>query len=266
MLGRIKNWTAKFLSYVGRLQLSKSVLLSIQSFWSQIFPLPKKIRQGIETICKRFLWTGETETKAKALVAWRQLCWPKSAGGLNITYMVIWNRAALIKKLWNLNKKKDRLWIQWIHTYCIKQQVIWKMKAKQASWLVQNILGAGKNLTEVNIAIEEVLSMKEYSIRLIYNKLRGDLPKVEWMRLLCNNWSSPKWRFILYLAILERLYTRDRVLGWGIAISSACSLCEKVEESHEHLFFQCKYSTSIWSKLLQWVGIQRNVQGWDAEK
>lgn len=127
-------------------------------------------------------------------------------------------------------------------------------------------MGAGKYLTEVNIAIEEMLSMKEYSIRLIYNKLRGDLPKVEWRRLLCTNWSSPKWRFILYLAILERLYTRDRLLGWGIAISSACSLCEKVEESHEHLFFQCNYSTSIWSKLLQWMGIQRNVQGWDAEK
>lgn len=61
------------------------------------------------------------------------------------------------------------------------------MKAKQASWLVQKIMGAGKYLTEVNIATEEVLSMEEYSIRLIYNKLRGDLPKVECRRLLCNN-------------------------------------------------------------------------------
>ncbi|OIT39896.1 hypothetical protein A4A49_55824 [Nicotiana attenuata] len=34
MVGRIKNWTVKFLSNAGRLQLIKSVLFAIQSFWS----------------------------------------------------------------------------------------------------------------------------------------------------------------------------------------------------------------------------------------
>ncbi|XP_070015206.1 uncharacterized protein [Nicotiana sylvestris] len=198
----------------GRLQLIKSVLFVIQSFWSQIFPLPKKIIQGIETICKRFLWTGETENKAKALVAWKQLCWPKSAGGLNITDILIWNRAVLIKHLWNINKKKDRLWIQWIHTYYIKQQ---------------KILGAIKYLNEASIGIEEVMNMREYSIRLVYDKLKGELPKVEWKRLIY------------------------------------CSLCGRATESHDHLFLKCNYSTVIWRKLLQWLGITRDVQWWNDE-
>ncbi|XP_070014502.1 uncharacterized protein [Nicotiana sylvestris] len=232
----------------GRLQLIKSVLFAIQSFWSQIFPLPKNIIQGIEIICKRFLWTGETENRAKALVAWKQLSWPKSAGGLNITYILIWNRDALIKHLWNINKKKDCLWIQWIHTYYIKQQ---------------KILGTTKYLNEANIGIEEVMNMQEYSIRFVYDKLRGELPKVEWKRLICNNISSPKWIFNLYLAILGRLYTRDRLMGWGIAICSDCSLCGRATESHDHLFFKCNYSTVIWRKLLQWLGITRDVQGWN---
>ncbi|XP_019238404.1 PREDICTED: uncharacterized protein LOC109218494 [Nicotiana attenuata] len=81
----------------GRLQMIKSVLLSIQSFWSQVFPLPKKILLKIESICKKFLWTGEAEGSKKALVAWTQLYWPKTAGCLNITDIVTWNKAAILK-------------------------------------------------------------------------------------------------------------------------------------------------------------------------
>lgn len=79
ILAKVHHWTAKFLSYAGRLQLIKSAMIAIQSFWSQIFPLPKKILLKIETICKRFLWTGESGSSRKALVAWKQLCWPKTA-------------------------------------------------------------------------------------------------------------------------------------------------------------------------------------------
>ncbi|XP_070004226.1 uncharacterized protein LOC107821332 [Nicotiana tabacum] len=124
----------------------------------QIFPLPKKILIKIESICKRFLWTGETDGSKKALVAWKQLCWPKTAGGLNITDIIIWNKAAILKHLWNLCKKKDRLWIQWMHTYYIKQDII---------------LGAGKYLTEANINVAEVMNGNNYSIRDVYNKLRA---------------------------------------------------------------------------------------------
>lgn len=69
MLGRVTSWTTKFLSYAGRLQLIKSVLTAIQSFWAQISPLPKAVLYKIETICRRFLWTGEADTRRK--LRWR---------------------------------------------------------------------------------------------------------------------------------------------------------------------------------------------------
>lgn len=59
ILGRITTWTTKFLSYAGRVQLIKSVLFSIQTFWSQVFALPKKITNQITAICRRFLWTED---------------------------------------------------------------------------------------------------------------------------------------------------------------------------------------------------------------
>ncbi|XP_060201738.1 uncharacterized protein LOC132630180 [Lycium barbarum] len=174
MLGRITSWTTKFLSYAGRLQLLRSVLIAVQSFWSQMFPLPKKILQKIERVCQKFLWTCAAEAKNKALVAWDQLCWPKTAGGLNITDVHTWNKAAIVKQLWNLSKKKDKLWIMWVHTYYIKGRAAWDVITKQASWLIQKILQAAKYLTEANLDKVTILQADNYSIRDIYNQLRGD--------------------------------------------------------------------------------------------
>lgn len=54
---RIQWWMAKHLSYAGRLQLVKSVLFGIQTYWAQIFILPKKILKEIEARFRCFLWT-----------------------------------------------------------------------------------------------------------------------------------------------------------------------------------------------------------------
>ncbi|XP_070011177.1 uncharacterized protein LOC142162437 [Nicotiana tabacum] len=240
-------------------------MIAIQSFLSQIFPLPKKILIKIESICKRFMWTGETDGSKKALVAWKQLCWPKTAGGLNITDIIIWNKATILKHLWNLCKKKDRLWIQWMHTYYIKQDIVWNVKAKQVAWLTQKILGARKYLTEANINVAEVMNGNNYSIRDVYNKLRGEFTKVPWRRVLRNNDSCPKWLFIVYIAIQSRLYTKDRLMKWGSITSAECVLCEENDEDHEHLFFKCKFSATIWERLLKWAGVGQAARKWNEE-
>lgn len=100
---------------------------------------------------------------------------------------------------------------------------------------------------------------------MMYNKLRGKFDKVTWRRLVCNNQGCPKWLFILYLAVQKRLYTKDKLSKWGIINCQTCSLCELEEESHQHLFFKCTFSASIWQKLLLWQGINRQTQGWEAE-
>ena len=40
---RVSSWTARFLSFAGRLQLIKFVLCGIQSFWNGLFILPKAV-------------------------------------------------------------------------------------------------------------------------------------------------------------------------------------------------------------------------------
>lgn len=55
ILARVQHWTARLLSYAGKLQLIKSVVFSITSYWMQIFPLPKKVLRHIESLCRIFL-------------------------------------------------------------------------------------------------------------------------------------------------------------------------------------------------------------------
>lgn len=53
----INTWTCRFLSYAGRLQLIKAVLMSIVNFWAGVFTLPSKCIKEVEQLCSSFLWT-----------------------------------------------------------------------------------------------------------------------------------------------------------------------------------------------------------------
>jgi hypothetical protein len=48
IVGRIHTWSAKHLSFAGRLQLIQAIPYSIQMYWSSIFILPKKVIKVIE--------------------------------------------------------------------------------------------------------------------------------------------------------------------------------------------------------------------------
>lgn len=84
----------------------KSVLFGIQVYWSQIFVLPQRVLKMVQQACMIFLWTSRAETSRQALVAWEKIILPYCAGGLNIVNLKLWNKAAICKLLWSLNKKR----------------------------------------------------------------------------------------------------------------------------------------------------------------
>ena len=51
---RITSWSAKLLSYAGRLQLIKSVLFSLQNYWWRNFILPKGVMIKVNKLCAGF--------------------------------------------------------------------------------------------------------------------------------------------------------------------------------------------------------------------
>ncbi|KAK4716502.1 hypothetical protein R3W88_014840 [Solanum pinnatisectum] len=177
IIGRIQSWTSRFLSYARRVQLIKSVLFSIQIFWSQVFIFLKKVIKCIEGICRSFLWTYGTDISKKALVAWDQLCKPRTAEGLNIVSIQEWNKATICKLLWNLSKKKDKLWVQWVHMYYGKQGTVWNIQANQASWMVRKIIQIYKVFEVVGWNEAQVIQVEKFSIKQVYQLLRGEYLK-----------------------------------------------------------------------------------------
>ncbi|KAL2251929.1 UNVERIFIED_CONTAM: hypothetical protein Sindi_2315200 [Sesamum indicum] len=78
---RIAGWEGMAISYAGRVQIIKSVLMSLSLYWASAFILPKKVTNKIEKRLRALLWKGTT-TSGYAKVAWKDLCRPKEEGGL----------------------------------------------------------------------------------------------------------------------------------------------------------------------------------------
>lgn len=85
-------WTNHFLYFAGIAQLIKSVLFSMQSFWTNHFMLPATVYNIMQKMFTRFLWKGSTISKGGSKVSWLTLCLPKEEGGLGLKSMKDWNK------------------------------------------------------------------------------------------------------------------------------------------------------------------------------
>lgn len=63
---------------------------------------------------------------------------------------------------------------------------------------------------------------------------------------------------------LNRLPTRQRLVGWGMQISPDCCLCSNFEESRDHLLLLCDYSAQIWRLVMAKLSPnQQTFRGWE---
>ncbi|KAL2518694.1 CCHC-type domain-containing protein [Abeliophyllum distichum] len=69
----IEDETATSLSYAGRAELIRVVLQGVECFWISILPIPAAVIDHITRLYRNFLWGSK-----KPLVAWRDVCLPKS--------------------------------------------------------------------------------------------------------------------------------------------------------------------------------------------
>lgn len=98
-----------------------------------------KIKEG--AVCHLFLWSGIGDISRKSPISWKKVCNRKNQGGLHIITIEHWNKANLIKLLWNLSGKRDNIWIKWIHCYYIKGKDLMKVSMKNnGSWIIKDIL------------------------------------------------------------------------------------------------------------------------------
>lgn len=80
----------------------------------------------------------------------------------------------------------------------------------------------------------------------IHNEIRADTARVPWFKTVWNPWGIPKHSFLMWLFVLNRCPTRDRLINWGLPTAPNCLLCNALAESRDHLFFQCPFAWSVW--------------------
>ncbi|KAL9244389.1 hypothetical protein vseg_018169 [Gypsophila vaccaria] len=88
-----------------------------------------------------------------------------------------------------------------------------------------------------------------YTVASGYSWLLGTLPQVPWWPLIWNRTAVPKHTFIGWLSIQNRLATKDRLSRWGACLDSSCLLCGHRTEDHQHLLFQCPFSSLCCARL-----------------
>jgi hypothetical protein len=68
-------------------------------------------------------------------------------------------------------------------------------------------------------------------------------------------WATPKTKHHAWLALLDRLWTADRLQRRGWPNCGLCPFCKQVPESTNHLFVNYRFSIRIWEILKEWICI-----------
>ena len=89
-----------------------------------------------------------------------------------------------------------------------------------------------------------------FSTRKTWRLLRSARPVCEWAKGIWFQQSTPKFSFLVWVALHQRLQTCDRMTLWSTAVNPVCILCNEEHETCRHLFFSCKYSTQVWKSLV----------------
>ena len=73
----------------------------------------------------------------------------------------------------------------------------------------------------------------------------------------------PRHAFILWVALLRRLNTQDRLMKWKPSNVMLCPFCNNVPDSHNHLFFRCDFPKRIWERIQEKMNIDKLPTIWD---
>ncbi|GJZ37313.1 hypothetical protein Tco_0583504 [Tanacetum coccineum] len=252
---RVNDWKNKSLSIAGRLQLIQSVM----------------------GLCK-----------GKAKVSWEDVCLPKQECGLGIRRLEHFNKALMVSHIWKLLSLKESLWVQWIHSGCIDSPYMFHTRLVdifRAGWnlstKVRDLIHDGMwnwpiewfhiypLLCTIHVpAIRHDKSAylewrdsdgigKPFSVYHVWNSIRPRDNEVPWFNFVWFSNCIPRHAFNMWLIIKKRLKTQDMLSHWDVAagLPLVCPLCEAQPDSHDHLFFECSFSSQIWMHMKRFAGL-----------
>ncbi|XP_052181884.1 uncharacterized protein LOC127794677 [Diospyros lotus] len=114
-------------------------------------PSPE-VSDRITQLCRAFLWNSK-----HSLIAWKDVCLPKSEGGLGFKDIGCWNSALSAKVIWNIQHKKDSLWVCWISHEYLKGSSFWEWLPKKDDYpLLKRILAIRDSLCHSRVIFQRL--------------------------------------------------------------------------------------------------------------
>ena len=139
--GSMRAWSVKLLSFAGRLQLLRTVIFGTVNFWTSAFMLPKGCIKAIESLCSKFLWSGNLDKTGIAKIDWVTVCLPKEEGGLGFRNLLVWNQVQCLKFIWILLSSDTSLWADWHRSIHLSTRSFWTLSPAQSdSWVWKRLL------------------------------------------------------------------------------------------------------------------------------
>ncbi|XP_020258830.1 uncharacterized protein LOC109835258 [Asparagus officinalis] len=223
-------------------------------------------------LCRDFLWGKSSQSSKMPLVAWNNVCMDRKKGGLGVYSATSWNLAATLKILWQIHSNKESLWIKWVHGTYLRRNDIWNVTAKNSdSWMWKQMIKARDRAALSCGGINNLLQLlnvcgrnTKFHISALYHDLLPVTQQVPWHYTVWDQLSYPKHSFISWLAVLNKLLTKDRLMKRGLIIDGSCCLCSGAElENRNHLFFSCKFSSEVWNGIMSWLQFTWRSCEWD---
>lgn len=89
------------------------------------------------------------------------------------------------------------------------------------------------------------INAKPTNISTIWRSLQRPSAAPPWVDALWHPYAIPNCSFFLWLALLNRLITKDRMMQFGMTTDIKCLLCTSGSETTSHLFVECPFVERI---------------------
>nr|GEY92407.1 hypothetical protein [Tanacetum cinerariifolium] len=103
----------------------------------------------------------------------------------------------------------------------------------------------------------------DFLVAVVWDSIRPHSTSFSWYKLVWYPQSIPRHAILLYLAIKQKLKTRDSVKQWDVGSNTELNvlrypLYNMQPYSHDHLFFECIFSTQVLAASCYFIWQERN--------
>ncbi|GKC61007.1 RNA-directed DNA polymerase, eukaryota, reverse transcriptase zinc-binding domain protein, partial [Tanacetum coccineum] len=256
------------------------VLASLNVYWAGVFLIPKAVVKDIDKVLKGFLWCkGEIKRgKFKNIAEGKDTLWVKWVNVVKLKGKNLWeiqeeyNDSWMWKTLLDLRGKArkhifkvlgDGKDTNFWHDQWSTKGVISDIERKYPVLTKVKVLILNNQLKDKTRWKDVNGNLMDFSSKTAWEVFNSQNAIVKWHKVVWFSQCNPRMAFIMWMAIKRRLQTQDRVMVWNNDKSMKCSLYKIINDSHNHLFFECDYSKEIWMYFKKKMGNSGFSDRWD---